>query len=245
MNLSGIISISGRPGLYSVVAQGKNNVIVQSLSDDKRFPAYASDRISALEDISIYTYEGDVPLKEVYTKIFEKEGGKETISHKESANKLTAYLEEILPDYDRERVYPSDVKKLFQWYNLLHKHGVLVLDGEKESEVEEAVILEESAKSQEKPKKSAPKKAASKGDDLKKIEGAGPKAAEALVNAGLDTFAKVAKAKSEKLSEILTAASSRLSHISTETWPEQAKLAAEGKWDELKALQGKLDGGKK
>ena len=75
MNLSGIISISGRPGLYSVVAQGKNNVIVQSLSDNKRFPAYASDRISALEDISIYTYEGDVPLKEVYTKLYEKEGG--------------------------------------------------------------------------------------------------------------------------------------------------------------------------
>lgn len=244
MNLSGIISISGRPGLYSVVAQGKNNVIVQSLSDNKRFPAYASDRISALEDISIYTYEGDVPLKEVYTKLYEKEGGKETISHKESANKLTAYLEEILPDYDRERVYPSDVKKLFQWYNLLHKHGVLVLEEEKES-IEDAVVVEEDKKTEAKSKKAPAKKAASKGDDLKKIEGAGPKAAEALANAGLDTFAKVAKAKPEKLSTILSEASSRLSHISTETWPEQAKLAADGKWDELKALQAKLDGGKK
>lgn len=245
MNLSGIISISGRPGLYSVVAQGKNNVIVQSLSDDKRFPAYASDRISALEDISIYTYEGDVPLREVYTKIYEKENGKETISHKESANKLTAYLEEILPDYDRERVYPSDVKKLFQWYNLLHKHGSLVLDEKTEEGVEDAVVVEEETKTEIKPKKSSPKKATAKGDDLKKIEGAGPKAAEAMVNAGLDTFAKVAKAKPEKLSEILSEASSRLSHISTETWPEQAKLAADGKWDELKALQAKLDGGKK
>ncbi|ALJ05788.1 50S ribosomal protein L21 [Pseudalgibacter alginicilyticus] len=92
-------------------------------------------------------------------------------------------------------------------------------------------------------KKAAPKKSAAKADDLKKIEGAGPKAAEALVGAGLDTFAKVAKATPEELSTILSEASSRLSHIVTETWPKQAKLAADGKWDELKELQDKLDGG--
>ncbi len=93
-------------------------------------------------------------------------------------------------------------------------------------------------------KKAAPKKATkAKADDLKKIEGAGPKAAEALVNAGLDTFAKVAKADPAKLSEILTEASSRLSHLVTTTWPKQAGLAAEGKWDELKELQDRLDGG--
>tara|TARA_R110002049_G_scaffold616_18_gene3639 strand:- start:38 stop:682 length:645 start_codon:yes stop_codon:yes gene_type:complete len=91
-------------------------------------------------------------------------------------------------------------------------------------------------------KKAAPKKS-SKGDDLKKIEGAGPKAAEALVNAGLDTFAKVAKTDASKLSEILTEASSRLSHIVTDTWPKQAGLATDGKWDELKELQDRLDGG--
>ena len=91
-------------------------------------------------------------------------------------------------------------------------------------------------------KKAAPKKS-SKADDLKKIEGAGPKAAEALVNAGLDTFAKVAKTDAAKLSEILTEASSRLSHIVTDTWPKQAALAADGKWDELKELQDRLDGG--
>ncbi|WP_179352859.1 50S ribosomal protein L21 [Winogradskyella vidalii] len=91
--------------------------------------------------------------------------------------------------------------------------------------------------------KAAPKKATGKADDLKKIEGAGPKAAEALVNAGLDTFAKVADAKPEELSNILSEASSRLSHIVTETWPKQAKLAADGKWDELKELQDRLDGG--
>ena len=86
-------------------------------------------------------------------------------------------------------------------------------------------------------------KTSSKGDDLKKIEGAGPKAAEALVAAGIDTFAKVAKTSPEKLSEVLSEASSRLSHIVTETWPKQAALAAEGKWDELKELQDRLDGG--
>ena len=86
-------------------------------------------------------------------------------------------------------------------------------------------------------------KASSKGDDLKKIEGAGPKAAEALVAAGIDTFAKVAKTSPDKLSEVLSEASSRLSHIVTETWPKQAALAAEGKWDELKELQDRLDGG--
>jgi large subunit ribosomal protein L21 len=92
-------------------------------------------------------------------------------------------------------------------------------------------------------KKAAPKKSTAKADDLKKIEGAGPKAAEALVNAGYETFAKVAKAKPEVLSAVLSEASSRLAHIVTDTWPKQAKLAADGKWDELKALQDKLDGG--
>jgi large subunit ribosomal protein L21 len=92
-------------------------------------------------------------------------------------------------------------------------------------------------------KKEAPKKSSSKADDLKKIEGAGPKAAEALVNAGYETFAKIAKATPEELSTVLTEASSRLAHLVTDTWPKQAKLAAEGKWDELKELQDKLDGG--
>ncbi len=91
-------------------------------------------------------------------------------------------------------------------------------------------------------KKAAPKKAA-KADDLKKIEGVGPKAAEAMVAAGLDTFAKVAKAKPEAISTILSDASSNLAHLVTDTWPKQSQLAADGKWDELKELQDRLDGG--
>ncbi len=93
------------------------------------------------------------------------------------------------------------------------------------------------------PAKKAPVKAA-KADDLKKIEGIGPKAAEALANAGLESFAKLAKAKPEKIKEILTEASSRMAHLEPTTWPEQAQLAADGKWDDLKKLQDKLNGGK-
>jgi len=125
MVLSGIISISGRPGLYKVVAQGKNNIIVESLEDKKRFPTYSTDRISALEDISIYTYGEDQALHEIFDSIFKKEDGKTCISHKESESNLAEYLESVLPEYDKERVYSSDVKKIFMWYNLLHKAGEL------------------------------------------------------------------------------------------------------------------------
>lgn len=137
MNLTGIIAISGKSGLYKVLAQGKNNIIVESLEDKKRVPAYASDRISALDDISIYTYDEDKPLKEIFISIFEKESGKETISHKEDQSKLKNYLLEVLPNFDQERVYASDIKKIFQWYNLLLKAGALVIEEVKE-ETEEA-----------------------------------------------------------------------------------------------------------
>ncbi len=156
MNLTGIISISGKAGLYKVIAQAKNSVIVESLEDNKRIPAYATDRISALEDISIYTIQEDKPLKEVYRAIFEKENGGAAPSHKESEKVLRAYLEGILPDYDRERVYLSDIKKMFQWYNLLQKSGNLVIA----EEVNADVIPVEEPVVEEKPKKKAPAKKA-------------------------------------------------------------------------------------
>jgi Domain of unknown function (DUF5606) len=161
MNLTGIIAISGKPGLFKVVAQGKNNIIVESLEEKKRFPAYSSDRISALDDISIYTYEEDKPLKEIYKTIFEKENGGAILSHKEDLSKLTAYLLEVLPNYDQERVYPSDIKKLFQWYNLLLKAGELKLDVVESAPADAPA---EEATATDKPKKekaaAAPKKAA-------------------------------------------------------------------------------------
>ena len=133
MDLSGVISISGRPGLYKVIAQGKNSIIVESLTDKKRFPAYSTDRISALEDISIYTIDDDKPLADILSDIYTKQEGKEGPSHKDDISTLTDYFSEILPDYDEERVYPSDIKKLFQWYNLLLKAGCLEPTEEEEA----------------------------------------------------------------------------------------------------------------
>src|SRR5690554_3087817 len=187
MDLSGIISISGKPGLFKVVAQSKNNIIVESLIDNKRIPAYSTDRISALEDISIYTYEEDVPLKEVYTSLATKENCGEGPSHKERLNKLSAYVEEILPDYDQDRVYPSDIKKLFQWYKILQKAGLIKMEEEKEEEepkeeakrealqkkatekaAEKKPAAKKPAAKKETTKKAAPKKAAKKEDKEKK-----------------------------------------------------------------------------
>lgn len=162
MNLTGIIAISGRPGLYKVIAQGKNSIIVEALMDNKRFPAYASDRISALDDISIYTYDEDAPLKDLLTAIFVKENGKEGPSHKDSLATLEAYLLEILPNYDRERVYPSDIKKMFQWYNLLLKSGNLKVEEAPKEEKKPAAKAKKEVSEEAAPKKAPAKKAPAK-----------------------------------------------------------------------------------
>jgi len=128
MDLSKVLSIAGKPGLFSMVSQSKSGLIVESLLDGKRIPAFSHERISSLEEISIFTEVDDVPLKEVFQKIFEKEDGKKTISHKSSANELKALMESILPDYDRERVYVSDLKKLVNWYNLLVDKNLIGLE---------------------------------------------------------------------------------------------------------------------
>jgi len=132
MDLSEILAISGKPGLFRMVTQNKGGLIVESLEDDKRFPVYSTHQISALEEISIYTYEDDVPLKEVLEIMFKVLDGKEAMSPKSSKKEMMAFLETILPDYNQEQVYPSDVKKLIQWYNIFHKHGMLNFDEKKE-----------------------------------------------------------------------------------------------------------------
>ena len=187
MNLTGIIAISGKPGLFKVVAQGKNNIIVESLEERKRFPAFAADRISALDDISIYTYDDDKPLKDIYTSIFEKEKGGVAISHKEDLAKLQGYLLEVLPNYDQERVYPSDIKKLFQWYNLLHKAGELKM----EEAAKEEETTSEAASTEEKPKKEKAATTAKKAPAAKKTA----EKSTAPKNAGKATGAKKAPAK--------------------------------------------------
>jgi hypothetical protein len=119
MNLEGIISVSGKPGLYKVISKKKTGLVVESIPDGKKLNIFALDKVSALEDISIYTYEDDIPLKEVYAKLFDLEDGKESIDHKDKPEVLKSKMIEVLEDYDQDRVYVSDLKKLFQWYNLL------------------------------------------------------------------------------------------------------------------------------
>lgn len=161
MNLKSIIAIAGKPGLFKVVAQGNQSIIVESLIDNKRSAAHASNKISALEDISIYTDDEDVLLSEVYQKIYEKENGGTCISHKASEAEQRAYLAEVLPNYSRERVYLSDIKKLFNWYNMLHNAGLLILSEEENEESVEAA--EETPKKEKKTAfKAAPKTSTAK-----------------------------------------------------------------------------------
>lgn len=123
MELKDILAISGQPGLFKYVAQSTHGVIVESLADGRRMNASATSRVSALTEISMFTEGDDIPLSEVFTKIYEHTGGKEAVSHKESPEKIKAFFAEVLPDYDRDRVHVSDMKKCFQWYNTLVKAG--------------------------------------------------------------------------------------------------------------------------
>ncbi|MCK3684337.1 DUF5606 domain-containing protein [Maribellus sp. YY47] len=123
--LKGILAISGHSGLFKMVAESKNNIIVESLDTGKRMPVYSTAKVSALEDIAIYTYEGDVPLKDIFKTISEKEDGGAAISAKASGSELKAYFETVLPEYDKERVYVSDIKKVFLWYNTLQEKELL------------------------------------------------------------------------------------------------------------------------
>ena len=142
MELKDIISISGKSGLFSIVGKSKNNVIVESLSEKKRFPIFNTNKISALSDISIYTYDEEVLLSDIYKNIYKENKGGKTISHNESIDKLKIEFEKLVPNYDKEQVYSSDIKKLFQWYNILHETENLKL---KESKTEENSNEEKSA----------------------------------------------------------------------------------------------------
>lgn len=128
--LKEILSISGKPGLYKLINNTPNAIIVESLLDGKRFAAYSNSKIIALEDISIYTENEDMPLKEVLKRIFEKENGAPTLPHKSDTEKILAYFEEVLPEYDHDRVYVSDMKKIIQWYNLLTEKKMLNFEEE-------------------------------------------------------------------------------------------------------------------
>ena len=123
MELKEILAISGQPGLYKYVAQSVRGVIVESLTDGHRMNASANAKVSALTEISMFTEGDDIPLADVFTKIYAHTGGKEAISHKETPEKLKAAFAEVLPEYDREQVHVSDIKKCFAWYNALVQAG--------------------------------------------------------------------------------------------------------------------------
>lgn len=138
--LKNILSITGKPGLYKLVNRGNNMLIVESLLDGKRIPSYARDKIVSLADISMFTMGDDVSLSSVLTSLGEKEGLKPaSIDYKKADNdQLRAFFAEVLPDFDRERVYPSDIRKLIQWYNILINAGITDFTVEEEQEEVEA-----------------------------------------------------------------------------------------------------------
>jgi len=118
--LKEILSVTGKPGLFKLVSQGKNMLIVESLIDGKRIPAYTKDKVVSLGDIAIFTETTEVPLGEIFEAIKVKENGAvSSLDPKADNDKLRKYMSEILPEYDRERVYPSDIRKLISWYNIL------------------------------------------------------------------------------------------------------------------------------
>jgi hypothetical protein len=118
--LKEILSVTGKPGLFKLVSQGKNMLIVESLIDGKRIPAYTKDKVVSLGDIAIFTENAEVPLSQVLESVKTKEnGGSCSIDQKADNDKLRKYMSEVLPEYDRDRVYPSDIRKMIAWYNLL------------------------------------------------------------------------------------------------------------------------------
>jgi hypothetical protein len=161
MILKDILAISGEPGLFKFIAQGKNAIIVEHLETKKRSSAYGSAKVSSLEDIAIFTDKEDVPLSKVFNIISEKENGGPTIDAKSDNVKLKSWFEEILPDYSKDKVYTSDIKKVALWYNILHKLNLLVKE---EPEAETKTDAEENAApvAEKKKKKPASKKKAEK-----------------------------------------------------------------------------------
>ena len=138
MNLKEIITVSGKGGLFKMISRGNNNVIVESLLDKTRMPIFASMQASSLSDICMFTDSEDIPLEQLIKNIYVLEkGGKTLDAKKASADELKNKMAEVLPEYDRDRVHVSDMKKLFTWYNILQQNNLLVFDEEQEEEKKE------------------------------------------------------------------------------------------------------------
>ena len=153
MILKDILAISGESGLFKFIAQGKNAIIVEHLETKKRSSAHGSAKVSSLEDIAIFTEKEDMPLGKVFDLIYEKENGGLAIDSKSDAGKLRTWFEGILPDYSKDKVYTSDMKKVAHWYNILHNLNMLIKE-----EPESAATPETEKTSEEKPASTSEKK---------------------------------------------------------------------------------------
>ncbi len=142
MDLSKILSISGKPGLFKVISQTKSGALVESFIDKKRMPVFTTDKMSLLSEISIFTNTEDIPLKEVFKTIYLKENGGKCIDPKSNNDNLKKYMEEILPNYDKERVYISDMKKMFNWYNMLIEENYLDFNDDTTENISEKQLQE-------------------------------------------------------------------------------------------------------
>jgi hypothetical protein len=149
IDLTGIISITGQPGLFKIVAQSKNGIIVEGLADKKRVNVYSTTKVSTLSDIGMYTTGEDKPMDEIVTAIYDKEKGGPCVNAKADDKEIEAYFAMVLPDYDKERVYVSNMRKLFNWYNIMQTTGNLKLK-EENKDADDKVI-----KSEDKPKVTA------------------------------------------------------------------------------------------
>jgi hypothetical protein len=157
MILKDILAISGEPGLFRFIAQGKNAIIIEHLETKKRTSAYGSAKVSSLEDIAIFTEKEDMPLGKVFDLIHEKENGGPAIDSKSDGAKLTKWFEGILPEYSKDKVYTSDIKKVAQWYNILYNLNLLIKE-----EPEAVAETETTPVAEKKKKKSTPKPKAKK-----------------------------------------------------------------------------------
>ncbi len=140
MYLEGILAISGQSGLFKLISKGKSSVIVESLITGKRMPAFSTSRISTLEDVAVYTDDGEIPLKDIFNNIFKKYEGKKIDNSIIKNNNYLEFFETVLPNFDRDRVYQSDVKKIVNWYNCLIDNNIINENSVKESEESEEKI---------------------------------------------------------------------------------------------------------
>ena len=159
MQLEKIISISGKPGLYKLISQLKSGFIVEDVITKKKASISNSSQVSLLDNIAMFTFDNEVPLFDVFENLAKNEDYKETISHKSSEAELKELMSKSLPDYDTERVYVSDMKKLAQWYNILHKAGYITPESFVKAETAEEIPAEIEVKTEKtEAKKAAPKK---------------------------------------------------------------------------------------